>query len=200
MVEVGFGAPRGLAERVRAAHRRRRGPAGGRVGGALLGIRGVKSNAKVSMKTELTSALVAGPDATIERPGRGGRPAGRGTHHDAHHVAGRGGRHGHRPTGAERVTAGRSAQADLLRLLLREDAARGSMRGFAPSRTTSAVTTTSPTVSSEGNFEEQAVTCEYGCVERSHASQLDAELTVSHGDALTSGTPDGPPSIGSLHH
>ena len=37
------------------------------VSAALIGIRGVKSNAKVSMKTELTSALVAGPDATIER-------------------------------------------------------------------------------------------------------------------------------------
>ncbi|TBT84236.1 valine--tRNA ligase [Propioniciclava sinopodophylli] len=37
------------------------------VSAALIGIRGVKSNAKVSMKTELISALVAGPDATIER-------------------------------------------------------------------------------------------------------------------------------------
>ena len=37
------------------------------VAAALVGVRGVKSNAKVSMKTELTSATILGPDAAVAR-------------------------------------------------------------------------------------------------------------------------------------
>ncbi len=66
MVARGVGAPRAVAHRGAAAHPRRPGVVGA-AGSALAALRKVKSEAKLSMRTEITSVELAVPAAM--RPG-----------------------------------------------------------------------------------------------------------------------------------